>query len=152
VYRRGGLGVECAPVRHHRKLRKKRLVPWPTDAEPQAHVAAAVKYVGSPEHKTSPSAAGPPRLRHNDATPCDPAYASFEAPTTALRDAILHGFVSEFVGRFPNYVWGPLDGRLYEARLVNQEQGTYKAYPLVHLEELPVDEQGLLERFASWLT
>lgn len=34
-------------------------------------VARKARYVGSPEHKGFPSAAGPPALR-SDVTPCDP--------------------------------------------------------------------------------
>lgn len=119
-----------------------------------AATADAATYIGSVEHKNHPSPAGPPKLRHNDASPCDPRYVAaseppFEAPTRALRDAIRARQTSDFVGRFPKYVWGGLDGRFYEARLVNQELGTYKAYPLSKEEELPEDPDGLL-RMIAW--
>jgi len=109
-------------------------------------VAALVSYIGSPEHKDHPSPARPARLR-SDASRCDPRYATFEAPTEALRAAIRARRTSSFVGRFPNYVWGNLDGQLYEARLVNQELGQYKAYPIT-AEELPDDPLGLFEGMA----
>ncbi len=38
---------------------------------------------------------------------------------------------------------GWLDGRLYEGRLINQNQGTYQGYPLEEVET-PVDRDGLL--------
>lgn len=33
-------------------------------------------------------------------------------------------------GDFPRYAWHRLDDVVYEARLVNQELGHYKGYPL----------------------
>lgn len=123
---------------------RKSTAPWPADVPPAEEVARVASYVGSPEHKTAPSDAGPPRLRHNDASPCDTKYRTFEAPTAALREAIRSARTSEFIGHFPKYVWGRLDGVLYEARIVNAEQGTYKAYPLDGPEELPVDPVGVL--------
>ena len=125
-------------------------MPWPGDVPPPDAVAAKASYVGSAEHKNHPSAAGPPKLRHNDASPCDPKYAiplepPFALPTTALRASIQARRTSDFVGAFPKYVWGELDGKLYEARLVNQELGTYKAYPLSNETELPEDPEGLLQ-------
>lgn len=113
-------------------------------------LASSATYVGSAEHKNHPSPAGPPRLRRNDASPCDPRYVDFQAPTSALREAIAAHRVSAFVGEFPKYVWGPLDGELYEARLVNHVLGAYKAYPLRADEELPDDPQELLAGMIPW--
>ena len=137
-------------MRHQRLVKKKRIAKWPGGVPAPDHVANAVRYVGSAEHKNHPTAAGPPKLRFNDASPCDPRYSSFEEPTRALRDAVRAGMTSDFVGSFPKYVWGPLDGRLYEARLVNAEQGWYKAYPLEKFEELPEDTEGVLGRLGPW--
>jgi hypothetical protein len=113
-------------VRHGRNMKKKRIAEWPAAAIAPDELAAQVTYVGSTEHKDHPSPAGPPGLRHNDASPCDPRYATFEEPMRSL------------------------DGRLYEARLVNQELGTYKAYKLEKIAELPEDPSGLLETIAPW--
>jgi hypothetical protein len=134
-------------VRHHRQIKRRRINAWPADAKPPSDVAARISYVGSAEHKDHPSPAGPPRLR-SDASRCDPRYIDFRAPTEALREAIRAQRTSEFQGRFPTYVWGALDGKLYEARLVNHEQGQYKAYP-IEIEELPEDPDGLLDPLLS---
>ena len=138
-------------------MTRKRIVPW-RSPESAADVATLVRYVGSAEHKSHPSPAGPPKLRHNDASACDPKYvdrgadpiAFAPSPTRALREAIASGRTSELVGRFPNYVWGVLDGVLYEARLVNHEAGWYKAYALNDDAELPDDPQRLLEGQVPW--
>jgi hypothetical protein len=100
-------------------------------------VAQRVRYVGSQEHKTHPSDAGPPRPRA-DATKCDPdLHGDFETLTTWLREAILEGRVgSPWEGDFPRYSWVHHDGINYEARLVNCEQGTYKGYQITE-PELP---------------
>ena len=146
-------GCECGTVRivrHGRNMKKKRITPWPDQAPTPDALARQVTYVGSAEHKDHPSPAGPPRLRHNDASSCDPRYATFEEPTRALREAVKARCTSDFVGRFPKYAWGSLDGRLYEARLVNQELGTYKAYKLEKAAELPEDPARLLEAIPQW--
>jgi hypothetical protein len=135
----------------------KRIVRW-SSSEPAAEIAAHATYEGSAEHKAHPSPAGPPKLRHNDASACDPRYvdkgsdpiAFTSATTRALREAITCGRTSECVGRFPKYAWGLLDGVLYEARLVNQERGTYKAYALKDDAELPEDPDRLLEGQVPW--
>jgi hypothetical protein len=102
-----------------------------------------VTYVGSAEHKSYPSPAGHPALR-SDASRCDPRYTDFQTITEILREAIRRRCVSEiFEGEFPKYVWGWLDGQLYEARLINRMAGSYKAYPLEEIEK-PTDDEGLL--------
>jgi hypothetical protein len=134
-------------VRHRRQIKPKRIVGWPPEAAPPAEVADAVSYVGSAEHKSHPSEAGAARLR-SDASPCDPRYVDFAAPTRALRDAVRARQTSEFNGRFPRYVWGELDGRVYEARLVNHELGQYKGYP-IESEEFPADPGGAFAAIGS---
>ena len=89
-------------------------------------------------------------MRHNDASRCDPRYTDFDQVTQALREGIRNACVSDFVGRFPKYVWGVLDGRLYEARLVNHELGTYKGYQLEAEAELPQDPNRQLNRLPEW--
>ena len=51
--------------------------------------------------------------------------------TQWLRDAIQRGAVSaHFEGGYPRYAWFKDDDVVYEARLVNRGNGTYKGYPL----------------------
>lgn len=95
---------------------------------------AAQSYVGSPEHKTFPSFAGPPRPRA-DATKCDPGLGDPAELTRWLRQAITLGNVGEpWEGDFPRYVWSRQDDTVYEGRLVNQELGQYMGWPLHHSE------------------
>jgi len=80
----------------------------------------------------------------SDASECDPRYTDFNDITEVLSDGIRRGCIGAiFEASFPKYVWGWLDGQLYEARHINGPQGTYKAYPLEDLER-PKDERGLL--------
>ena len=66
-----------------------------------ANVAARVTYVGSSEHKTFPSFAGPPKPR-SDASRCDPHLADPDVLTGWLREAITTGQVGElWEGDFP---------------------------------------------------
>jgi hypothetical protein len=132
-------------VRKHRHSRPKHrvIVPWSPGKPAPEQVAARVSYVGSAEHKDYPSPAGHPALR-SDASPCDPRYTDFAALTEVLREAIRRRCIGAiFEGDFPKYVWGWLDGRLYEARHINGPQGTYKGYPLKE-SEYPRDLSGLL--------
>lgn len=104
-------------------------------------------YVGSSEHKDYESPAGPPALR-SDAARCDPRYTEFAPITAALREAIRRRCTgAQFEGSFPRYVWGWLDGRLYQARLINREQGWYKAWPLEEAERPRDDEKRLAWEF-----
>jgi hypothetical protein len=95
-----------APKRR-RPLRRTLLAP--PDGTSLSDLAQRVSYVGSGEHKSYPSFAGPPKLRA-DASKCDPKFAD--------------------PAEFPRYAWHRLDNVIYEARLVNQELGQYKGYPL----------------------
>jgi hypothetical protein len=62
--------------------------------------------------------------------------------TQWLRDAIRRRAVSAyFEGGYPRYAWFKKDDVVYEARLVNRGQGTYKGYPL-ETDEWP---QGIEE-------
>ena len=101
------------------------------DLSALAECAACVQYVGSPEHKSFPSFAGPPRLRA-DASKCPTHLKDPAAITDWLREAIKKGNVSGpgDAETFPRYAWAYVDNVWFEARLVNQEQGTYKGYPL----------------------
>ena len=97
-------------------------------------VARSARYVGSQEHKSFPSFAGPPALR-SDASKCDPSLASQTQLTRWLRSAIMAGRVSvEWEGNFPKYVWHVEGDTCFEGRLVNRENGDYKGYPLEDTE------------------
>ncbi|MEM9553481.1 MAG: hypothetical protein AAGC60_04430 [Acidobacteriota bacterium] len=119
---------------------------WPETEPDPTDIAARVRYVGSPEHKAYPSAAGPPRPRP-DATLCDPKYKGREEELSGyLKEAIRREVVSsQFESGFPRYVWLWLEGVLYEARHINGPHGTYKAYALVDEAEYPKDPRRLLE-------
>jgi hypothetical protein len=97
-----------------------------------AAVAGRTEYVGSAEHKSYPSPAGPPRLRA-DASRCEPSlHGNFEELTVWLRAAIIAGDVgAPWEGDFPRYAWIRRDGVLFEGRLVNSEAGWYKGYQLL---------------------
>lgn len=96
-------------------------------------MAQKVTYVISPEHKDHLTSAGPGKLR-SDATAC-PRGLKFDDVLNWLKDAILNSDVSaEFDGEFPRYVWSRVDGRVYEGRLTNAGQGSYKGYPIHDFE------------------
>jgi hypothetical protein len=103
-----------------------------------AGIASRARYVGSPEHKSYPSFAGPPRLRIADATKCDPKFVDPTPLTERLRESIRAGrFGAPWQGDFPKYVWSvEEDGVCYEGRLVNRENGEYKGYALT-VEQRP---------------
>lgn len=99
-------------------------------------MAKKCSYVGSPEHKDVPSFAGFPRPRA-DASICDRRLQREEIDTW-LRAAIEKGSFGEYwEGSFPRYVWYRHEQTVYEARLLNQENGQYKGYPLAE-DEWPV--------------
>jgi len=93
-------------------------------------LAGSARYVGSAEHKTFPSFAGPPKLRA-DASKCDPKLAGQDELTAWLRQAFVEGSVgAPWEGDYPRYVWYRDGDVVYEGRLVNQELGQYKGYPI----------------------
>lgn len=109
-----------------RRLIEDSAADWPTMLKP-------VSYVGSPEHKDTPSFAGHPRPRA-DASICSRSLARDQLTVNQwLQTAVQAGNYSAFFeGDFPRYVWyrDEPSGITYEARLVNREQGCYKGYPL----------------------
>lgn len=120
-----------ATKRKRAQVRKISALPG-GDLEGAAHRA---RYVGSPEHKDSPSFAGAPRPRA-DASICDHNLAEdFDQIVAWLRSAILNGQVSDYwEGDFPRYVWHRNGDTVYEARLINRDAGWYKGYPLERSE------------------
>jgi len=100
-------------------------------------LAGRATYIGSPEHKSYLSPAGPPRLRA-DATKCDQdLHGDLDKLTAWLRNAIREGCVGgPWEGGFPRYVWVRQTGAWYTGRLVVSGLGQYKGYE-VSEEELP---------------
>ena len=130
--------------KRYQRAKHEVISPWPDERAAPDAVAARVRYVGSSEHKDYPSEAGPPALR-SDAARCDPRVVDFEVITVALREAITRRCSgAQFDGEFPRYVWGWMNGRLYQARLTNPTQGWYKAWPIEEAER-PRDDDGLLD-------
>lgn len=114
-----------------RKAPARRFGPAPEDVDLEA-VAERAHYVGSPEHKDAPSFAGDPRPRA-DATICDRSFAGRLNDINGwLRRAIRDGQFSAYWdhAHFPRYVWHREGDRVFEARVVNAGQGSYKAYEL----------------------
>ena len=100
-----------------------------------AELAERVSYIGSPEHKSFPSFAGPPKLR-GDASKCDPTL-DVETITGWLRAGVVAGQVgAPWKGDFPQYVWLRTEEACYEARLINQGLGQYKGWALAD-DEVP---------------
>lgn len=111
--------------------RSRPRVILPPEERPDPAVADRVEYVGSPEHKRSPSFAGAPRPRA-DASICGPEFNGRQAELTEwLRDGIRRGAVGgEIEGDFPRYVWYRQGEDVFEARLVNRGTGEYKGFKL----------------------
>ena len=120
-----------SPVRAPRRKRPlpRRLAEPPPNVDIEA-AAAAARYVGSAEHKSYPSSAGPPRLRA-DATPCPPTLSDMDELTRWLRRAISARQTSgRWEGGFPRYAWLDVEGTVYEARQLGPGSGEYKGYAL----------------------
>jgi hypothetical protein len=115
--------------KRRRQLPRKPALDVPADRLERCAMAAS--YVGSPEHKSMPSFAGPPKLR-SDASRCPTDLKDAAEITDWLASAIRAGLVSNDPGDegFPKYVWTFRRETWFEGRLVNEVQGTYKGYPL----------------------
>jgi hypothetical protein len=127
-----------APSRK-RKTPARRFGPAPDGVDLNT-IADGAHYVGSPEHKDAPSFAGQPRPRA-DATICDRSFATrIEDIHQWLRAAIRAGQFSGYwdQGNFPRYVWHREGDRVFEARVVNSKQGSYKGYE-INEDEWPED-------------
>lgn len=119
-----------------RRRPRRRTVDVPSGTDLDA-LAGRVQYTGSPEHKDEPTFAGQPRLR-GDASPCPRQYNDRDLVTGWLRAAIRAGStVAPWEGGFPRYAWHREQDTVFEARLVNRGDGSYKGYPL-KLDEWPV--------------
>lgn len=131
-------------MRAPRRRRPRLRAVLPESERPDPSVADEATFLGSPEHKDTPSFAGMPRPR-SDASICSPELSGQQIKLTRwLRQAIRRGAVGAPVeGRFPRYVWFKEGGVVYEGRLVNRGTGEYKGYQLVR-DEWP---QGLEELY-----
>ena len=80
---------------------------------------------------------GVPRPR-GDASICPREYNELRLATGWLRSAIRDGSTGGlWEGGFPRYAWHKEAGTVFEARLVNSGDGSYKGYPL-HDDEWPL--------------
>ena len=111
-------------------------------------LARRVRYVSSPEHKDFLSFAGRPRLR-SDASCCPREIKDREEVSEWLRNAIRRGATeAPWEGDFPRYVWYKDGDVVFEGRLVNRGNGSYKGYPL-DTQEWP---DGIEEKYAeAWV-
>lgn len=113
-----------------RKRRLPRKLGNPSSGIDVEAAAANAEYVGSAEHKSFPSFAGPPRLRA-DATPCPPSLSDRDHLTGWLKKAIAERQTSaRWEGGFPRYAWLDVEGTCYEARQLGPGSGQYKGYAL----------------------
>ena len=118
--------------RHRRTRRRAFFIPPDVDLD---EIADTVAYVGSSEHKDYRSFAGPAKLR-SDAS-CCPRDVTQEMATKWLRFAIRRGATgTPWEGNFPRYAWCKIEDTVFEARLVNRGNGSYKGYPL-EIDEWP---------------
>lgn len=113
----------------HRDPRVRVIHPPPPEVDLDG-VAGRVTYEGSPDHKDFPSFGRPRRRRHN-ASPCPRSIRDPEVVSGWLRDAIRRGVTGKlWEGDFPRYVWYKHEDTVFEGRLVNRGNGTYKGFPL----------------------
>ena len=101
-----------ACMRAPRRRRPMRRSPGPVPPGIDLEVIVArVAYVGSGEHKTFPSFAGPPHPRA-DASKCDPRLADQDELTCWLQQAIREGRTGgQWDGDFPRYIWHRAEAR-----------------------------------------
>jgi hypothetical protein len=121
--------VPMQAKKRKRPLRRERIDP-PEGVSLELLALRAV-YVGSNEHKTYPSPAGPPKLR-KDATACDPSFKGQQALLTEwLREGMVQGNIgAPWIIDFPRYVWVRKGDVCYEGYATNHQLGQYKGYPL----------------------
>ena len=112
---------------------RRRPRPRTQDVPPDTDLGALAeraRYIGSPEHKDMPTFAGQPRPR-GDASICPRDHNDVDLVTGWLRSSIRAGSVGgPWEDEFPRYVWHQEEEVVFEARLVNRGDGSYKGYPL----------------------
>ena len=93
-------------------------------------LASRARYVSSPDHRDFPSFAGPTRLRA-DASNCPRHITDVGLVSGWPRSAIRRGATSAYMENgFPRYVRHLEGGTVFEVRLVNRGDGSYKGYPI----------------------
>jgi hypothetical protein len=109
------------------------------------------RYTGSGYHRQAGSLMGQAVSRSWPAASKCPKDWTIEAATHLLRESIRAGHVSILWSEdYPRFVWCPHDEFLYEARLTNETQGHYHAYPLEDQKEWPVKfQRRRVSRFPS---
>ncbi|QEH36314.1 hypothetical protein OJF2_48750 [Aquisphaera giovannonii] len=128
---------------HKHGIKRGRIREWPDGVGTPAEVAARISYVGSAQHKTYDSPAGPPAFKADKAK-CD-RYRREDWPLLrgALRDAILAGSLGEFRGQFPSRAWAWINDVLHEARLTNPATGEYHGFPINDPRQYPEPPERL---------
>ena len=128
---KGGISYQSNMQRPQRKRIGRHSRTAPPEGTDLNAVAGRVRYLGSPEHKTTLSFAGRPAPRA-DATLCDPRLHDRRNQVESwLAEAIRRGDCGgPWENGFPRYVWRREVGVTYEARLSNQQRGEYKGYPI----------------------
>lgn len=112
-----------------RKRPRRRVIFVPTGSDLNG-LADRAMYVGSPEHKDRRGFAGLPRPRA-DASICPREILDQATVNEWLRSAIRRGATgAPWENGFPRYVWYKKDAIVFEGRLVNRGNGSYKGYPL----------------------
>jgi hypothetical protein len=141
-----------ACMRAPRRRRPMRRSPGPVPPGIDLEVIVSrVTYVGSGEHKTFPSFAGPPHPRA-DASKCDPRLADQDELTCWLQQAIREGRTGgQWDGDFPRYIWHRAEGVPYEARLVTGNLASTKGihWPRMNGQKLSTSSLGWSR---EWMT
>jgi len=111
----------------------RRLAGESDSVSEREEIAARISYVGSPEHKDVPSFAGNPPRPRPDASICEQSLANERDKITSwIREAVQRGAYGAMKENgFPRYLWYKDGDTVYEGRLVNSGNGTYKGYPLM---------------------
>ena len=125
-----------------RARKRLKIGSWTSDQSPE-EVADRARYLGSGEHKSYPSAAGPAALRFGN-TPCDPKYRWNKYGRPFAK--VFAGNVSDETSNtgFRSYVWGWIGKTLYLGRHINGPAGAYKGFE-VDLADYPDDPEGRLD-------
>jgi hypothetical protein len=112
----------------NKRHKVQRLSAAAPDAALLTAAAGRARYLGSVEHKDSPSAAGVPHPRA-DAFICD--HTDFAEATDWLRQGIRRGCVGDLWEHgFPRYVFHRVGDALYLARHLGAPIGGYKGWRL----------------------
>lgn len=116
---------------------KRALVAVKPQQEELIALAESLRYGGNPEHKSDPGDFDltPPSAPRSDKTLCDRAGIRLKSQALSiLQSGVRKGLISRQArgtGRFPQNVWAVTDdGNAFEARIENEETGSYHGYPM----------------------